>query len=562
MLPTRIARFASALILAACGAVSAAPIGTAFTYQGQLTKLGAPVNGTADLKFSLFTEAIGGSQVGATQTIPAVPVIDGLLSTQVDFGISPYTSATEYWLQIEVRNPAGGNGGYSLLGARQRMSAAPFSNATRGITVDSLGRVTLNPTGPGSQNDQSFTVTAANPGMLSALAVSNGGFLTRLETFIDATSAGNPGDVTIRSHSPGIGYGDLRLNPTGNVIIGEQSGNVGIGETNPLRALHLSGNDVGMTLRDTTDADGPNARWSLDTQAFGQPGIALVRYDGSGANSNKSIFVDNSGNVGIGTVGNATRGKVEINGSAGLSGILNHGFFGPGGVAPNIASFAGATSLHATGDIHAWVFRAFSDARIKNIVGRSDAAQDLETLQRIEVTDYTFKDTIGKGAAAQKKVIGQQVEEVYPLAVRKTIDIVPDIYKKAPVQGGWVALVTDLKLGDKVRLIGMTTESESEVVEIRDGGFRVDNLPAGDEVFVYGREVDDYRTVDYEAIAMLNVSATQELARRNLSLEQRVRDLEARIEAGGAKSAAALSARIEKLEAMLSVVRVADAPAK
>ena len=31
------------------------------------------------------------------------------------------------------------------------------------------------------------------------------------------------------------------------------------------------------------------------------------------------------------------------------------------------------------------------------------------------------------------------------------------------------------------------------------------------EVFVYGREVDDFRTVDYEAISMLNVSATQEL---------------------------------------------------
>jgi len=33
-------------------------------------------------------------------------------------------------------------------------------------------------------------------------------------------------------------------------------------------------------------------------------------------------------------------------------------------------------------------------------------------------------------------------------------------------------------------------------------------------VFVYGREVNDFRTVDYDAIAMLNVSATQELARK------------------------------------------------
>ncbi|MBN8645445.1 MAG: tail fiber domain-containing protein, partial [Planctomycetes bacterium] len=478
------------------------------------------------------------------------------------------TSATEYWLQIEVRNPAGGNGGYSLLGARQRMSAAPYStfsgssDSTRGINVDSLGRVTLNPTGPGSQNDVSFAVTAANAGMLSSLAVSNGGFQNRLETLVDATSAGNPGGVTLRVHSPGIAWGKLNLNPTGNVTLCEQEGKVGIGETNPLRALHLKGDNVGLTLQDTTDADGATARWAMDTQAFGQPGIALVRYDGAGANSNKSIFVSNDGNVGIGTNGNATRGKVEINGSAGLSGILNHGFFGPGGVAANIASFAGATSLHATGDIHAWVFRAFSDSRIKNIVGRSDAAKDLDTLQKIEITDYTFKDTIGKGAEPQKKVIGQQVEAVYPLAVRKTSDIIPDIYKKAPVQAGWVMLATDLKVGDKVRVIGKDAQTESVVSEVKDGSFRVTELPAGDEVFVYGREVSDFLNVDYEAIAMLNVSATQEIARRNLALEQRVRELEGRIEAVGAKSAAALSARIEKLEALLSAVRVAEAPAK
>lgn len=554
----------AAVVAACCGSsLARPPVGTEFTYQGQLLKNGVALNTPADLKFSLWDgSGPTATQIGTFLFVPFVPVNEGRFECAVDFGQTPYTTNEERWLQVEVRNPAGGGGPFALMGDRQKLTASPFSLATRGINVDSLGRVTLNPTGPGSQNDVSFAVTAANAGMLSSLAVSNGGFQNRLETLVDATSAGNPGAVTLRVHSPGIAWGKLRLNPTGNVTLCEQEGNVGIGEPNPLRALHLKGDNVGMTLQDTTDADGPNARWALDTQAFGQPGIALLRYDGSGANSNKSIFVSNDGNVGIGTNGNATRGKVEINGSAGLSGILNHGFFGPGGVAANIASFAGATSLHATGDIHAWVFRAFSDSRIKNIVGRSDAAKDLDTLQKIEITDYTFKDTIGKGAEPQKKVIGQQVEAVYPLAVRKTSDIIPDIYKKAPVRGGWVMVATDLKVGDKVRVIGMDEQTESTVAEVKDGGFRLADLPAGDEVFVYGREVSDFRTVDYEAIAMLNVSATQELARRNLALEQRVRELEGRIEAVGAKSAAALSARIEKLEALLSAVRVAEAPAK
>ena len=49
---------------------------------------------------------------------------------------------------------------------------------------------------------------------------------------------------------------------------------------------------------------------------------------------------------------------------------------------------------------------------------------------------------------------------------------------------------------------------------MRDGAFRIDFKAKTDKVFVYGREVSDFRLVDYDAIAMLNVSATQELARK------------------------------------------------
>ena len=45
------------------------------------------------------------------------------------------------------------------------------------------------------------------------------------------------------------------------------------------------------------------------------------------------------------------------------------------------------------------------------------------------------------------------------------------------------------------------------------------DLSESGSVFVYGREVDDFRTVDYEAISMLNVSATQELLKRIEALE-------------------------------------------
>jgi hypothetical protein len=222
-----------------------------------------------------------------------------------------------------------------------------------------------------------------------------------------------------------------------------------------------------------------------------------------------------NGNVGIGTL-TPTRAKLDINGG-GASAFLSNigGYMNRNGA--NDLSNTDETrnfSIVADNTIGASEIFAWSDARIKNIRGRSDGATDLATLNRIEITDYAFKDVIAKGAGPQKKVIAQQVETVYPQAVSKSTDVVPDIYQKATVKDGWVTLGTDLKVGERVRLIGDKSEGIHEVLEVRDGAFRTAFQPASEAIFVYGREVKDFRSVDYEAIAMLNVSATQELSRR------------------------------------------------
>jgi hypothetical protein len=54
----------------------------------------------------------------------------------------------------------------------------------------------------------------------------------------------------------------------------------------------------------------------------------------------------------------------------------------------------------------------------------------------------------------------------------------------------------------------------TEVTGVKDQGFTVKDAVKDGELFVYGHRVDDLRVVDYEAVAMLNLSATQELYRQ------------------------------------------------
>jgi hypothetical protein len=154
----------------------------------------------------------------------------------------------------------------------------------------------------------------------------------------------------------------------------------------------------------------------------------------------------------------------------------------------------------------------FSDARIKDVIGLSNASEDLSTLMGIEVTNYTYKDKIGKGNSEFKKVVAQQLEEIYPIAVSQTTNFIPDVYQLADIKDGAIAISSKIiETGDKLKLLHENGEAEIVLVNsTSETGVHTSSTYTGN-VFVYGREVDDFRTVDYEAISMLNVSATQEL---------------------------------------------------
>ena len=188
-------------------------------------------------------------------------------------------------------------------------------------------------------------------------------------------------------------------------------------------------------------------------------------------------------------------------------------------------------SIHADGDIvtnNVFVStqsKQFSDIRLKKDIRPSSSAEDLATLKKIAIVNYKMIDTIADDKA-YKKVIAQQVQKVYPLAVSTTFRTLPDVFQHAIAVGkqtGSTYLITvakpeNLKAGDRLVLkCDPANDVTVMVTEIRDQkNFVVRSaidLNAQTGVFVYGHPADDVFAVDYDAISMLNVSATQQLAK-------------------------------------------------
>jgi hypothetical protein len=287
-----------------------------------------------------------------------------------------------------------------------------------------------------------------------------------------------------------------------------RNGNVSIGalDTPAKLKVQTGNNERGVEIWSPT-AGNTHFPWTDNWNYISGNGVIFR----NGANQERMRMDLKTGRIGI--AANTTKAMLEIGRYVGYNYTHLGGIGTASGRYSTIRGGTGVwgTSIWTDGKMAAHAYTVQSDKRIKLIDGKSNGKSDLLTLLDIEVTDFRYKDFVAKGDASHKKLIAQQVASIYPQAVSLHTDVVPDIYQNAPLKNGWITMTADLKKGDKVKLISDSTSEVVEVLEVSDVGFRTDFKPESDTVFVYGREVDDFSVVDYNAIAMLNVSATQEI---------------------------------------------------
>ena len=170
-------RNAVAALLAILNAqVFAAPLGSAFTYQGRLTDGASPASGGYDLRFTIYDAPTNGT-LKAMVTNASVAVANGLFTTPIDFG-QPPANFNAMWLEIGVRTN-GSAGDFTIVSPRQALLPAPYAfyalNASNAVTSVTASNVT-----PGSINSASIqagciTVTNVNTTSLAGAFWSVGG---------------------------------------------------------------------------------------------------------------------------------------------------------------------------------------------------------------------------------------------------------------------------------------------------------------------------------------------------------------------------------------------------
>jgi hypothetical protein len=252
--------------------------------------------------------------------------------------------------------------------------------------------------------------------------------------------------------------------------------------------------------------------------------VAKDRYD-----TTRSMFWTFNEIKTIGT--NGTPGLLYLNADGGSVNI-NNGFFKLDVTTPYpLRVKAGVANYSALfeGSIVSTAYGLYSDQRIKKDIRYSKGAEDLQTLLKLRVADYRLIDD-GAGAKVHKGFIAQEVEKILPDVVMTMTNVVPDINafsQHLSLSGNQLSIVLDtkhgLQVGDRVSLGAdkyskeLFTVCKTETAQ----SFSVSNWasPLPEKLLVYGREVKDFKGVNYQEISNLNVSATQELARRVAQLE-------------------------------------------
>ena len=284
-------------------------------------------------------------------------------------------------------------------------------------------------------------------------------------------------------------------------------------------------------------------------------------------NTTGNITTTSTGRIGIGTTNPNHPLHVESSVSATYGVNPAHGIWGHGYLAHNGAgSSAAGNALNYDLSIYAKesiltndrvyastaVYNS-SDRRIKTNIIDVDDSECLETLRKFKPRKYNYKDTLKRGNSLMWGFVADEVEEIIPYSVVNITNIAGNICKIGTVSSSNIITFTDFNTSN------LEVSNATSIIEVLDGGFKhhnvhlaeiiddhtirveedltewvfgvddLGNAVDGNNIYVRGQEITNFKQLEYQAIWTVATSALQEVDRQQQADKVRISQLETQV---------------------------------
>ena len=458
---------------------------------------------------------------------------------------------------LTANNVSGGGGGGSSYTHPSTITLTELTVADANVTNDLfvVGNVTIlgnltadNFSGSGGSiytHPENITLTNLSVSGLSNLSTTN---VSALNSTGNIKVDGNLGVGVDPEHGFKLDVDGI-INGTDNLYI---DGNVGIGTTNPSYPLHINGSVMLLEgsstslLRCKLTSNNYNQR-VLEYTQNGRVKIGTLDNVGGSANVyDKALFLQaTSGSPIYFYSGNTQRMYLSPTGQLGI-----------GTSSPNV-------TLDVNGDLnYSGSITNVSDRRIKKDITDIDDGDALNMIRQLQPKTYKYIDNEKLTNSTVYGYIAQEVASIIPNSVKIKSDFIPNILRTCICSTQIIDNTTtnfivpeifdNVSVGDRIKFKYNETYHQSTVSYITSNSTTIlfkDNIDNDDlsnisDIFIYGKQVNDFHTMNKNAIFTVATAALQELDREHTNTKDELAAAKVEI--------STLTSRLTLLESIVS----------